>query len=388
MSENDNNNTEKNNQPLIITAMIVGAVLVIALAWIFSRNDTSTLEPDAEQERRDRNEQRVFLIRFVELLEEGEEIIASLQASTQRLMSAAEACDVAAFDAERPIIEDLATRSQQLSDEIEKMESAPPELLALPEAIRQETLKELEAYGGRVPCAIRQLEDNWNQLTAQEKNQLNPFDCDHETQWVSAENGTCIDREVPEEGENKPGGVSFLRFNSFITYSPNFSEPYIACRFYYVPQAIEPSDADFAWSECGLTLRFEATADLDRLTDILGQSYLYRTGMTDDSGNQCLALERDFLQFTFGEGEHAVTETYDAVLSGGIHPSNRCQLSAVGGLEFTEIKKGEFYDIGFYIEGRTTAELRRKVAITIKTNPEVILNDVGVKFAGGQSPVE
>ena len=35
---------------------------------------------------------------------------------------------------------------------------------------------------------------NWNSLTTQEKTDLNPFNCDHETQWVSAEDGTCIAR--------------------------------------------------------------------------------------------------------------------------------------------------------------------------------------------------
>ena len=38
------------------------------------------------------------------------------------------------------------------------------------------------------------LPSDWNSLTPQEKNELNPFDCNHETQWVSAEDGTCIDK--------------------------------------------------------------------------------------------------------------------------------------------------------------------------------------------------
>ena len=38
---------------------------------------------------------------------------------------------------------------------------------------------------------------DWNSLTPQEKNQLNPYGCDHETQWVSAEDGTCIDKPAP-----------------------------------------------------------------------------------------------------------------------------------------------------------------------------------------------
>ena len=36
------------------------------------------------------------------------------------------------------------------------------------------------------------LPDNWNSLTDRQKADLNPFNCDHETQWVSAEDGSCI----------------------------------------------------------------------------------------------------------------------------------------------------------------------------------------------------
>ena len=38
------------------------------------------------------------------------------------------------------------------------------------------------------------LPSNWDSLTRQEKTDLNPYGCDHETQWVSAEDGTCIDK--------------------------------------------------------------------------------------------------------------------------------------------------------------------------------------------------
>ena len=36
---------EKNNQPLIIGALVVGAVLIIALALIFTRGDSETEAP-------------------------------------------------------------------------------------------------------------------------------------------------------------------------------------------------------------------------------------------------------------------------------------------------------------------------------------------------------
>ena len=44
-------------------------------------------------------------------------------------------------------------------------------------------------------------------MTSQEKTDLNPFDCDHETQWVSAENGSCITQIIisPNATKVAPG---------------------------------------------------------------------------------------------------------------------------------------------------------------------------------------
>ena len=35
---------------------------------------------------------------------------------------------------------------------------------------------------------------SWDELSNTEKTNLNPFGCDHDTQWVSAEDGSCIDK--------------------------------------------------------------------------------------------------------------------------------------------------------------------------------------------------
>ena len=35
---------------------------------------------------------------------------------------------------------------------------------------------------------------DWDSLTPREKTNLNPFNCDHEIQWVAAEDGTCINK--------------------------------------------------------------------------------------------------------------------------------------------------------------------------------------------------
>ncbi len=148
---------QQNNQPLIITAIIAAVALILGLAWIFSRNDASTPKPAVEQkyeygilpELTEARRQVGALIGA--LIEESKEIIGGLQASTQRLLLAAEACDIAAFDAEKPIIEDLAIRSQELSAEIEKMGSQA-DFLILTETIRQETLKGLGASQGILAC--------------------------------------------------------------------------------------------------------------------------------------------------------------------------------------------------------------------------------------------
>ena len=39
-------------------------------------------------------------------------------------------------------------------------------------------------------------------MTGREKTSLNPFGCDHETQWVSAEDGSCIDQPKDTDTTN------------------------------------------------------------------------------------------------------------------------------------------------------------------------------------------
>ena len=44
------------------------------------------------------------------------------------------------------------------------------------------------------PPVEGELPVDWDQLTPAEKTDRNPFDCDIQTQWISAEDGTCIDK--------------------------------------------------------------------------------------------------------------------------------------------------------------------------------------------------
>ena len=102
---------EKNNQPLIITAMVVGATLIIALALIFTRGS-----------------------------------------------------------------DDAATKTASDTSEKQENENSDGQQLAP------------EPQPGILPA-------DWDSLTSREKTNLNPFGCDHETQGVSAEDGSCIEKQ-------------------------------------------------------------------------------------------------------------------------------------------------------------------------------------------------
>ena len=130
---------EKNNQPLIIGALVVGAVLIIALALIFTRDDSGTEAP-AENTASENEENATN--------ENGEN--GGEQTTPQP---------------------DPQPTPQPAPD---------PDPLPDPQPDPQ-------PQPGVLP-------PNWNSLTDREKTNLNPFDCNHETQWVSAEDGSCIDK--------------------------------------------------------------------------------------------------------------------------------------------------------------------------------------------------
>lgn len=323
---------EKNNQPLIITAIIGGIVLIIALALIFTRNNDS--EPETNNQT-----------------------------------------DTTETESENNGSENGVNEGGENGNNGQQPDPTPtPSPTPDPQPTPTPTPDPEPQPGG--------LPDNWNSLTAREKTDLNPFDCDHEAQIIWAEDGSCHDKSetLPVEFSKS----SFLRFDSFASYSNPRS---IRCNFYY-PSEDDPENDDFVWDDCGFTLRFQATADINDLTDLPDQSYLYRTGKTNSSGEACLALNLDFLKFTFGEGEGATTESYASSISESRHPSSSCQISQRGGLSFTEMEEGEFYDIRFYILNKTTAEMKQKISVTIQADPQVILDEMTADLAGGQSPVE
>ena len=124
---------EKNNQPLILGAIAIGAVLIIALALIFTRgSDETTTETtvtdDTSENREDTNT--------------GEN--------------------------------DENDQSQPTPDP-----TSDPQPEPTPE-----------------PEPSNGLPSNWLSLTSQQKTDLNPFDCDVETQVIWATDGTCHDKVV------------------------------------------------------------------------------------------------------------------------------------------------------------------------------------------------
>ena len=117
---------EENNRPLILGIVAIGAVLIISLTVIFTRNDSQPQE--ATENNLAGNEENGAEV------ENGE---VGQQPTPEP----------------SPVSEPIPRPQPQ------------PGVLSL-----------------------------WNSLSVQEKTDLNPFGCDHETQWVSAEDGSCIDK--------------------------------------------------------------------------------------------------------------------------------------------------------------------------------------------------
>ena len=118
---------EKNNQPLIVTAIVGAVVLVVALAWAFTRDTTTEQQQPsgAESSQTERNNN------------------------------------------------DNGSEDEQQPEPMPQPDTAPR---PAPDPTPQPGV----------------LPSNWGSLTPREKTDLNPHDCDHEVQWVSAEDGVCI----------------------------------------------------------------------------------------------------------------------------------------------------------------------------------------------------
>ena len=138
---------EKTNQPLIITSIVVGAVLIIALALIFTRGDDDTTTETVDENNTSENQ------------------------NTENT-------------------EENGSNGQQPAP----ASQPAPQPAPVPEPIPVPT---------PTPTPQPQpdgLPSDWNSLTPQQKTNLNPFNCDIETQIIYADDGTCHDKT---SGENE-----------------------------------------------------------------------------------------------------------------------------------------------------------------------------------------
>lgn len=128
----------KNNQPLIIVAMIVGAALIITLALIFTRSSDDAATETTDENNTSENGAN-----------EGGENGNNGQQPTPT-----------------PTPTPIPTPTP----------TPTPTPIPTPQP-------------GVLPA-------NWNELTGQEKSDLNPFNCNVETQIIYATDGTCHDKEI------------------------------------------------------------------------------------------------------------------------------------------------------------------------------------------------
>ena len=219
---------EKNNQPLILGIVVIGAVLIIALALIFTRgSDETTTETagesntaenredtDAEengeagQEETD-GEGAEFEVVAANFVPGDGQIIASLDILNRNEESLSIRCSYTVGYKESTAgawagdneTYTLQPGQNEFSDSILSQPTGGPSGLT-----GADLVDEFENLNISVDCERSDdwqpaptpgpdvLPSNWNSLTPQQKTDLNPFGCDHDTQWVSSENGTCIDK--------------------------------------------------------------------------------------------------------------------------------------------------------------------------------------------------
>ena len=231
---------EKNNQPLILGAMVIGAILIIALALIFTRggDDTTT-----------------------------ETAVTDNTSSENR--------------------EDTSTGENGEDGQSQPTPDPAPEPQPTPEPQPQPTPE---------PGPSNNLPSNWHSLTSQQKTDLNPFGCDHETQWVSAEDGTCIDKAT-HIGED----------DTKLPLYKIISEGEIECN--------DTLDLDLFSADCAVSHYFRvAVFDVDTVDDVLNE-------LTDECESKAEYCETYIYRWlpndTVGETPDYAQQQPFAVFSGG-----------------------------------------------------------------------
>ncbi len=233
-------NMEKNNQPLILGAMVIGAILIIALALIFTRGgDETSTETVSENNTSESQENRG-----------GEENNGGGQ------------------------------------------QPETPEQPENPEAPEQP-----ENPGTGI------LPSNWNSLTPQEKNELNPYGCNLETQILYAEDGSCHDKQIPP---TQLDGAPFALTGQVVGAVGDNPQPLsegITMVCYY---SQDPSDDH----ECHINLHFQPTKDLDVNLDSAPSLMTKKTSSVfyGDEGqveHTCWQVSSDLVTLKTGLGQAA-----------------------------------------------------------------------------------
>ncbi len=175
---------EKNNQPLIITAMIVGVVLILGLAFILTRGDDDTATPTTSDTSETQTTGNT---------EEGSE--GGQEAGTPK-------CDTQEEVYSNPDCRDDGSPVSPVQQISCAADGPIYDLASDGSWIDENGVRQTACEAPTTPTGT--LPANWNSLSVQEKTDLNPFDCDHETQWVSAENGSCIDKAPSLQPDPEP----------------------------------------------------------------------------------------------------------------------------------------------------------------------------------------
>ncbi len=173
---------EKNNQPLILGIVVVGAVLIIALALIFTRNGDQpeeATESNVAQNDESNGE-----------TENGEDP----DCDTQEAANNPECLADDELDSCAYILKADGSCGKQITCNGQTYDLESDDSWLDENGVYQTVCEPAEPPTGILP-------DNWEQLTPREKTDLNPFNCDHKTQWISAEDGSCLIKECPGENE-------------------------------------------------------------------------------------------------------------------------------------------------------------------------------------------
>ena len=178
-----------------------------------------------------------------------------------------------------------------------------------------------------------------NSLTSQEKTDLDPYDCDYETQWISAEDGTCI---------NKPVVVT----TAPLQYLNHL--PVVSCN----PVNVSERECDVL-----IEVRFLSTIDLEQaISNPASLPPLMQEVIINDNGACSLQFAPEFA--TLSEGQvQPISHLIGVWPDIGIWPEGTDCVEAFGTLE---------QGIERYIIITMTG-INEGVSLNLKTTPETTL---------------